>query len=112
LIYSTDDFTFVKDDSLGIKDVPEYLPNGFSLNLFPNPFNSIVNIELSLSTASDIKLTLYDISGRVLNNIAEKRYTPGQHRLQLKMGDLAAGIYLLETKTVTGNNIQKLVYLK
>jgi len=40
-------------------------------------------------------IDLYDTQGRVIRQFA-KTYVDGQHQISLKIGDLAAGIYVVK----------------
>ncbi|MFH1735505.1 MAG: T9SS type A sorting domain-containing protein, partial [bacterium] len=112
LIYSSASFTFEKEDSVGVKEETDFLPDDYSLTLYPNPFNAAINANLTLPTVSNVELSLYDVSGRLIATLADRWFTSGTHRLQFDAGNLAAGVYFLHAETVGGPLIQKLVYLK
>jgi hypothetical protein len=62
---------------------------------YPNPFADVTNIAFTLPTAGQIDLSLYDIAGRLVKNIASGYYPSGEHKLTLDGKDLTSGIYIL-----------------
>ena len=79
---------------------------------YPNPFNPvfIVPFELFKSTYVDIKL--YDVSGRMVKNIADKEFNPGTYNLPVSADGLSSGIYLLKTQVEGIVNTQKMLLVK
>ena len=71
------------------------------LKLFPNPSSGIYRLE---GEASQIKLGVYSLSGRKILTLDAERLP-----MELDLGHLASGIYLLKIETVQGNIIKKLV---
>lgn len=63
------------------------------LDVFPNPVNDYLNIELQLARAADVKLELLDVFGRVVRK--DEIYTVKSTALQIGTGDLPQGVYLL-----------------
>lgn len=67
------------------------------LTVFPNPFNTQLNLLLDLEQAEKVELVLYDLTGRaVLQNTTQLPYGP--QRMSLSTGDLAAGVYTLRVR--------------
>ncbi len=93
IVQTNMDIDFVVNDSGVTTDVTAttFLDN---LKVFPNPMNDVLNVELELSTASDLTIRLTDVMGR---NISTAQIAAaGEHvLLQLNTNDLSAGMYLL-----------------
>jgi lysophospholipase L1-like esterase len=66
------------------------------INLYPNPANDILNIELLVSKPSQINIKIYNLKGALL--IENNQYLPsqGKRTIQLKINGLANGIYLYQ----------------
>ena len=47
------------------------------LDIYPNPFNSITTLTLSLPGISDVDVNLYDVTGRYVRSIVQERMTAG-----------------------------------
>jgi len=79
---------------------------------FPNPFNASTTIHFSLTQASELSLSLYDIQGRFLGVINQGYYTAGEHQLSWLADDLASGVYFLHLKSETETLVQRITLLK
>jgi hypothetical protein len=83
---------------------------GFEIKLFPQPFTDNLNIEYSLDKPVNLKLSLCDMSGKMLTELFNSRQQEGRHKLQFNTGQYRAGMYLLRMQ-VNGDIITKEVLL-
>jgi hypothetical protein len=73
-------------------------PTAFELlPVTPNPCTGCPVIEFGLPSAGLVGLYVFDISGRLVREIAASEYQPGWHTAQL--GDLRPGIYFVQMRT-------------
>ncbi|MDP5169364.1 MAG: T9SS-dependent M36 family metallopeptidase [Bacteroidia bacterium] len=63
------------------------------VDIFPNPSQGILHIELQQPSLHALELTVFDLVGKELRS---KRMEPGEMSSELNLGDLGAGIYLLK----------------
>jgi len=77
-----------------------------SFSVYPNPSKGTVT--LSLSTVSDVKVSLYDISGR---NIYTKSFNNSDisFNQELKFNALSKGVYLLNVESDGKKASKKLI---
>jgi Secretion system C-terminal sorting domain len=75
------------------------------LSVYPNPFTD--NITLTLNTANQVSVTLFDVKGRMVLN---QNATPKNKQIQLDLikYKLNSGLYLLK---VTSENITQTIRL-
>ncbi len=102
------------DDINKIEDHQTNLPETFRIErVYPNPFNSRLNITIALPDSEQLKLDIFDIQGRKVATIAEDRYQPGYSDFSFDAGDLPSGIYFLQAH-VPGKfkEILKVIFLK
>lgn len=67
---------------------------------YPNPFNPSTQISFSLTKADNVTLAVYDVTGRLVENLASnKSYSAGNHTLTFNASNLASGIYIYQLKT-------------
>ncbi len=93
-------------DFTDIFNVTGISENAFGrLNLYPNPASDKVWIESSILNASDLIVTVYDITGK--QNKIEQRIM--NNRIELNVQDLRQGIYLVELRNQTHKSILKLI---
>jgi len=84
------------------------LPTSFSLNQnFPNPFNPSTNISFSLPYPENINISIFDINGRKVQQVANGFYLPGNHIVKWDGNGfdgtaVSSGIYIYQ---LTGANL-------
>ncbi len=55
------------------------IASNFLYQNFPNPFHDSTTFQYDLATASNVKFIIYDIRGRIVNEINEGYKEPGQY---------------------------------
>jgi len=71
-------------------------PQTLSLTCYPNPFNAEVRIRLCMPDAGDVKIDIYDISGKLIDCIHKSKLTAGWHELVWRPRiSVPSGVYLL-----------------
>ena len=66
----------------------------FEISLFPNPASEMIFIDLkNVEDCSDVEIKMYDLSGRVVNQIVLKSCD-----FEIDVSDLSVGIYNLSAK--------------
>jgi hypothetical protein len=80
--------------------------------VYPNPANNQCTIPFSLHEAANVKICLFDISGRELNCIMNQFLDPGEYNPTVNLPQSESGIFILRLQL--GNRIQnrKLIFLK
>jgi hypothetical protein len=85
----------------------------FRLNQnYPNPFNPSTNINFSLDKNSDVKLSLYDVSGKLIRVIKEGFLKAGSYDEKINMDGFGTGIYFYSLETSEGKVTQKMILAK
>ena len=79
---------------------------------YPNPFNSETVLSYRLSTASDIRLEVFTLSGQRVAVLHEGFQAAGYHTLSMDASDLASGVYLYRLTTPQGRFTQKFTLLR
>lgn len=71
------------------------IPDKFYIsNAFPNPFNSTTKITFGLKEDSNVKLSLFDLTGKYISDIVNKNLSAGTYTLTLNADDLSSGTYI------------------
>lgn len=97
----------------GVEDGRQSLKRSFLLNQnYPNPFNSSTVISFSLSAEFKTTLKVYNILGKHIKTLVNKKLTAGEYRVEFDAGNLASGIYIYQI--VSGNFVssKKMVIVK
>jgi predicted outer membrane repeat protein len=93
----------------------EILPSEFSLHPpYPNPFNPIATIRFGVGEAilNPLQLTVYDITGRVVETLMNDGIVSGEHEIQWDASQHSSGIYFVELVAGEKRDVQKLILLK
>ena len=85
------------------------------LDIYPNPFNSMSLIKLSLPEDSRVSVNIFDITGQLVKQIADEDGIKGIKKYNWNGTDnfnttLASGVYLVHVK-IKGNETGKVDYL-
>ncbi len=79
--------------TVGIQD-PEYMPQEFVLGQnIPNPASGITTISYDLAKKSDVNISLFDVTGKLIQVICEETKMPGSYDTSLNTSSLNAGMY-------------------
>jgi hypothetical protein len=68
------------------------------VNIFPNPVSDNLNISFNLTETSDVSILVYDLLGKVVFESNEGVNKSGNKELNISLGDLNSGFYLLKLK--------------
>jgi hypothetical protein len=88
-------------------------PSHFQLKgNYPNPFNGSTVIQFDLNKASDVKMDIININGKMVTNLIEKKYQPGSYKILWEPGKLSSGTYIYQL-TVDGlSQAGRALYIK
>jgi hypothetical protein len=106
----TDDLASVDLDE---KDLDVY-PVEFSLHrVTPNPFSRGAVISFDVPRTSRVVIDLFDVRGRVVENLANSVAEPGRYALTFgEAGSLPPGVYFLNMQAEGFSETQKVVVVK
>ena len=84
---------------------------------YPNPFNPVTTISYSLPTASDVELTIYNMTGQRVVTLQQGRQDAGSYRLQWHGNDqyslqVSSGVYFYRLTTGTFTETKKMVLMR
>ena len=88
-------------------------PGDFSLEQnYPNPFNAETEISFSLHRSSYIRPTVYDLEGKLAQDLTEGQYQPGHYTLIFDGRNLASGIYFYRLTAEGAAASRKMLLIK
>lgn len=83
------------------------LPDAFEISsLYPNPFNSRARVTITLPEAGNLRVEVYDITGRLVRTLASGRREAGVHRVSFIGDNLASGTYFVLAQ-FSGKTVQR-----
>lgn len=89
------------------------IPDKFELyQNYPNPFNPVTKIKFALPVASDAEITVYDITGRIVEEVSFGKISAGYFEYTFDAGNFSSGIFFYRLKAGNYTNIRKMIVLK
>lgn len=88
-------------------------PMGFKLaQNFPNPFNPTTTIVYELPTSSYVRLSVYDILGRVAAVLVNEKEAGGLYSVRFDASGLASGVYMYQLRAGASSQTRAMILLK
>jgi hypothetical protein len=88
-------------------------PTEYSLSQnYPNPFNPSTVIGFDLPKSSTVKITVYDILGNEVQQLANGVQSAGYHSVTFNAQNLASGMYFYKIQAGTFIQTKKMILLK
>jgi hypothetical protein len=88
------------------------LPRSYELGAYPNPFNPQTTITFSLPQATQLKLAVYDLTGRCVTVMADASYPAGVHRVPFYAGSIPSGLYFVRIESRPFTTTRKIMLIK
>lgn len=87
---------------------------GRSLEVFPNPARSDVSVRFRLSQAGPVAVQLFDVTGRQVERLADRRFEAGTHEISASLlgRGLSTGAYFVRLNGPDGPAVRKLQILE
>ena len=106
-VESIEGWAAVDDDPVEVIREFELMP------AWPNPFNNVTTLELSLPQPTALTVTVVNTVGREVAQLADGVFTPGVHVLTFDASGLASGMYYIKAETAEQQQvIQKVTLLR
>ncbi|UKN00838.1 T9SS type A sorting domain-containing protein [Paracrocinitomix mangrovi] len=83
--------------------------NDFKIKVLPNPIKDIAQVEFNLSQATNVQLTVSDISGRIYENLEFGHLKQGEQILSLNFKDYLTGVYILTLTTENQSENKRII---
>ncbi|MFZ2325047.1 MAG: T9SS type A sorting domain-containing protein [Ignavibacteriaceae bacterium] len=88
------------------------IPISFSLQSYPNPFNSRTNFIINLPVSDYTELSLYNILGQKIATLIDEYKSAGNYNIQFNANHLSSGVYLAVLKQNKFTVKEKIILLK
>jgi len=120
------DTTYICVDDLKVTSIPVAIEDEFASQKlqmyelyqnYPNPFNPTTKIDFVLEQASEVNLTVYDITGKPLRTLISGKLSQGQKTVNWDATDEAgnkvtSGVYFYTLKTPNWSQTKKMILIK
>lgn len=96
-------------DNLNNKIIPE---NYYLAQNFPNPFNPTTTIQFSIPENSPVKLTVFELTGKVIATLIDRNLIAGEYQYNWDASKSASGIYFYRIDAGNFSQTKKMILLK
>lgn len=79
---------------------------------YPNPFNPVTQLSFSLQHTGNVKLIIYDITGREVDVVVDGVLESGVHKFDWNGSQYSSGVYFYRLRTDKFQDIKKMVLVK
>jgi parallel beta-helix repeat protein len=80
---------------------------------YPNPFNASTTITVTLPEAADLTVTVYNVAGQQVAELANGQYTAGNHTLTFDASGMASGLYFVRASVPKElDQVQKVILVR
>jgi len=82
------------------------------LQNYPNPFNPTTKISYSVPKTEDVKLVVYDITGREVVTLVNEYVNAGVYSVDFDGSNLASGVYIYKIQAGSFTDVKKMLLIK
>jgi hypothetical protein len=88
------------------------LPAAPTLNVSPNPGNSEFRLEFDIKQPAFIRLSIFDLQGRIVTELVHESLSTGQHITTWSAANLPSGLYFARLNSTDFSVTRKILLLK
>ena len=89
------------------------LPEAYGIsNAYPNPFNPVTRFSYSILEDGLVKISIYDINGRMVDALVNDWKSPGTYPAVWDAQDLSSGVYIIKMWANEFMTTQKIILIK
>ncbi len=105
------DAVFETDETTGLRN--DEIPSSSQLHQnYPNPFNAETTISYVLQEHSHVKLSIFDITGRVSKILVNQYQSAGAHSVRFDASGLSSGVYFYDIEIGSFEQSRKMLLLR
>jgi carboxypeptidase T len=79
---------------------------------FPNPFNPATTIKYQLAKDTKVKLTVYDVLGRMVSTLVNANKPAGSYEMKFDASNFASGLYFYKLEAGDYTEVKKMMLVK
>ncbi|MGB4851344.1 MAG: T9SS type A sorting domain-containing protein [Ignavibacteria bacterium] len=88
----------------GIQNISTEISSDYSLSQnYPNPFNPVTKINYELRVTNYVSLKIYDIKGKEIETLINRKQTAGSYDINFDAGNLPSGVYFYKLVVSSSN---------
>ena len=79
---------------------------------YPYPYNPSTNVQFTIPNDMDVALTVYDINGRLIDEIVNSNLSRGYYNFNWNANEFSSGVYFIQLIAGEKQEIQKVILMK
>jgi CubicO group peptidase (beta-lactamase class C family) len=101
------------ENASGINQISSEVPSDFKVHQnYPNPFNPSTKIRFEIPRSAQVKLSIYDNSGRLVESLVDQKLSEGIYEVQWDAAGFASGIYYYQIEAGQFTSSGKMILVK
>lgn len=101
------------DNLVSLGNQQNFIPERYELfTNYPNPFNPSTQIKFSIPENANVKLTVYDVTGRVISKLIDGHVNAGTYEATFSADGLNSGVYFYRLEANDFSENKKMIFLK
>ncbi|MCC6864784.1 MAG: T9SS type A sorting domain-containing protein [Ignavibacteria bacterium] len=106
-------YTLRYDMFNSVEPVSNQVPLNYNIQQnYPNPFNPVTSIRFDIPKSSFVKISVYDILGREIENLVNGTLTAGEYKVNWNASGFASGIYFYSISANGYSKTMKMILTK
>jgi len=95
---------------LGVHEINSQSNGTLQLQVYPNPNNGNFAIQFNLKTNADVKISIHDSIGRLVDDVTLNHLPAGQNFYSKQISSMiSGGVYLVQIETPSEKATQKII---
>ncbi len=100
----------IKNTVLGVHEINSQSNGTLQLQVYPNPNNGNFAIQFNLKTNADVKISIHDSIGRLVDDVTLNHLPAGQNFYSKQISSMiSGGVYLVQIETPSEKATQKII---
>jgi serine protease AprX len=96
-----------------VAPISSNVPDSYMLfNNYPNPFNPVTKIRFNLIKTDDVKLKVYDITGKLITTLVNQKLSAGEYKVDFNGSELSSGMYIYRIEAGSFKDTKKMLMIK
>lgn len=79
---------------------------------YPNPFNPSTTVIFSVPHLSNVRISIYDITGKEIAELENKQFQAGNYKIQWNASNISSGIYFFVFESEQITKVKKMILQK
>ena len=98
---------------IGLSQTGTVIPIIYKLEQnYPNPFNPVTKIRFAIPGSSNVKLFVYDVTGRLVSELVNGELNAGEYETNFNAAEFTSGVYFYTMQAGNFKETKKLVIIK